>query len=155
MKRKLEKGKALVFARSTAAEGRKFPVHWNGDCTVTYLSMTKDMRGGLSLSLGGCGFRSHDIGGLRQTAPADMYERWCAFGLLDSHNRLHGSISYRVPWPFDDGAYNMLRKFVKLGCSLVPHIFAQAVKAHREDIPMMYPMFLEFPGDPTCRTPNW
>lgn len=46
----------------------------------------------------------------------------------------------------------MLRKFVKLKCSLMPYLFAQAVKAHREGIPMMRPMFLEFPDDPSCET---
>ncbi|MFB0503287.1 MAG: TIM-barrel domain-containing protein [Candidatus Bathyarchaeia archaeon] len=27
-------------------------------------------------------FWSHDIGGFEQTASADVYKRWCAFGLL-------------------------------------------------------------------------
>lgn len=152
LERKLGKDKALVFARSTAAGGQKFPVHWGGDCTASYLSMAEDLRGGLSLSLGGYGFWSHDIGGFEQTASADVYKRWCAFGLLSSHSRLHGSTSYRVPWLFDDEACDVLRKFVKLKCSLMPYLYAQAVKSHKEGIPMMRPMFLEFPGDLTCET---
>lgn len=152
LERKLGKGKALVFARSTAAGGQKFPVHWGGDCTATYPSMAEDLRGGLSLSLGGYGFWSHDIGGFEQTASADVYKRWCAFGLMSSHSRLHGSTSYRVPWLFDDEACDVLRRFVKLKCSLMPYIYGQAIKAHKEGIPMMRPMFLEFPGDLTCET---
>lgn len=152
LERKLGRDKALVFARSTAAGGQKFPVHWGGDCTATYPSMAEDLRGGLSLSLGGYGFWSHDIGGFEQTASADVYKRWCAFGLLSSHSRLHGSTSYRVPWLFDDEACDILRKFVKLKCSLMPYLYAQAVKAHKEGIPMMRPMFLEFPEDLTCET---
>ncbi len=152
LERKLGKGKALVFARSTAAGGQKYPVHWGGDCTATYPSMAEDLRGGLSLALGGYGFWSHDIGGFEQTASADVYKRWCAFGLLSSHSRLHGSDSYRVPWLFDEEACDILRKFVKLKCSLMPYIYAQAVKAHKEGIPMMRPMFLEFPEDLTCET---
>ncbi|TCL56961.1 alpha-D-xyloside xylohydrolase [Kineothrix alysoides] len=152
LERKLGKDKALVFARSTAAGGQKYPVHWGGDCTATYPSMAEDLRGGLSLALGGYGFWSHDIGGFEQTASADVYKRWCAFGLLSSHSRLHGSTSYRVPWLFDEEACDILRKFVKLKCSLMPYIYAQAVKAHKEGIPMMRPMFLEFPEDLTCET---
>lgn len=152
LERRLGKDKALVFARSTAAGGQKFPVHWGGDCTATYQSMAEDMRGGLSLSLGGYGFWSHDIGGFEQTASSDVYKRWCAFGLLSSHSRLHGSTSYRVPWLFDDEACDVLRKFVKLKCSLMPYLFAQAVKAHKEGCPMMRPMFFEFPDDPACET---
>jgi len=152
LERKLGKDKALVFARSTAAGGQKFPVHWGGDCTATYPSMAEDLRGGLSLSLGGYGYWSHDIGGFEQTASADVYKRWCAFGLLSSHSRLHGSSSYRVPWLFDEEASDVLRRFVKLKCSLMPYLYSQAVKAHKEGIPMMRPMFLEFPEDLTCET---
>lgn len=152
LERKLGRDKALVFARSTAAGGQKFPVHWGGDCTATYPSMAEELRGGLSLSVCGYGFWSHDIGGFEQTAPADVYKRWCAFGLLSSHSRLHGSTSYRVPWLFDEEACHVLRKFVRLKCSLMPYLYGQAVKAHKEGIPMMRPMFLEFPEDLTCET---
>ena len=152
LERKLGKNQALVFARSTAAGGQKFPVHWGGDSTATYPSMAEELRGGLSLSLGGYGFWSHDIGGFEQTASADVYKRWCAFGLLSSHSRLHGSASYRVPWLFDEEACDVLRTFVRLKCSLMPYLYAQAVKAHEEGIPMMRPMFLEFPDDLTCET---
>lgn len=152
LERKLGRDKALVFARSTAAGGQKFPVHWGGDCTATYPSMAEELRGGLSLSVCGYGFWSHDIGGFEQTASADVYKRWCAFGLLSSHSRLHGSTSYRVPWLFDEEACHVLRKFVRLKCSLMPYLYGQAVKAHKEGIPMMRPMFLEFPEDLTCET---
>lgn len=152
LEKRLGKNQALVFARSTAAGGQKFPVHWGGDSTATYPSMAEELRGGLSLSLGGYGFWSHDIGGFEQTASADVYKRWCAFGLLSSHSRLHGSTSYRVPWLFDEEACDVLRTFVRLKCSLMPYLYAQAVKAHEEGIPMMRPMFLEFPEDLTCET---
>lgn len=152
LERKRGAHEAVLFARSTAAGGQKFPVHWGGDCTATYPSMAEDLRGGLSLSLGGYGFWSHDIGGFEQTASADVYKRWCAFGLLSSHSRLHGSQSYRVPWLFDEEACDVLRKFVKLKCSFMPYLYGQAVQAHQEGIPMMRPMFLEFPEDLTCET---
>lgn len=150
LERKLGKNNALVFARSTTAGGQKFPVHWGGDCTATYPSMAEDLRGGLSLTLSGYGFWSHDIGGFEQTASADVYKRWCAFGLLSSHSRLHGSDSYRVPWLFDEEACDVLRKFVILKCNLMPYIYTQAVKVHKEGIPLMRPMFLEFSDDFTC-----
>ncbi|MDD3337532.1 MAG: alpha-xylosidase [Lachnospiraceae bacterium] len=152
LERKLGRDKAVLFARSTAAGGQKFPVHWGGDCTATYPSMAEDLRGGLSLALAGYGFWSHDIGGFEQTASADVYKRWCAFGLLSSHSRLHGSQSYRVPWLFDEEACDVLRKFVKLKCSLMPYLYNQAVKAHTEGIPMMRPMLLDFPEDLSAET---
>ncbi len=143
-------GEAVLFARSATVGGQKFPVHWGGDCSANYPSMAETLRSGLSLACAGFGFWSHDISGFERTAPADVYKRWCQFGLMSSHSRLHGSSSYRVPWLFDDEACDVLRKFVKLKCQLMPYLYRQAVLSHEEGIPLMRPMFVEFPGDRAC-----
>ncbi len=149
---KLGRGKATVFARSATVGGQQFPVHWGGDSTATFESMAESLRGGLSLCLSGFGFWSHDIGGFEQTTAADVYKRWCAFGLLSSHSRLHGNSSYRVPWLYDEEAVDVLRYFTKLKCRLMPYLFAKAVEAHETGVPMMRAMILEFPDDPACDT---
>ena len=90
------------------------------------------------------------MGGFEQTAPAEVYKRWCAFGLLSSHSRLHGSGSYRVPWLFDEESVDVLRKFTKLKCSLMPYLFAASCQARQKGTPVMRAMILEFPEDPAC-----
>jgi alpha-D-xyloside xylohydrolase len=112
--------------------------------------MAESLRGGLSLSLCGFGFWSHDIGGFEGLPDPAVYKRWVAFGLLSSHSRLHGSTSYRVPWNYNDEACDVLRFFTKLKCRLMPYLYGAAVEAHREGKPMMRAMLLEFPGDPAC-----
>jgi len=150
LKEERGEGDALVFARSATAGGQQFPVHWGGDCTATFESMAESLRGGLSLGLSGFGFWSHDIGGFEQTASADVYKRWAAFGLLSSHSRLHGSSSYRVPWNYDEEAVQVLSKFSKLKCSLMPYLFRAAMQAHEHGTPLLRAMLLEFPDDPAC-----
>ena len=145
-------GEAVLFARSATVGGQQFPAHWGGDCSASYVSMAETLRGGLSLSLGGFGFWSHDISGFESTAPADIYKRWCQFGLLSSHSRLHGSSSYRVPWMFDEEACDILREFVNLKCCLMPYLYGQAVRSHKEGRPVLRPMFLDFPEDRACDT---
>ncbi|MDR1443350.1 MAG: alpha-xylosidase [Treponema sp.] len=144
------KGEAVVFARSAAAGCQKFPLHWGGDCAATYESMAETLRGGLSLALTGFGFWSHDISGFESTATADLFKRWCAFGLLSSHSRLHGNQSYRVPWNFDDEASDVLRFFTELKCRLMPYLWAKAVESHSRGLPLLRAMVLEFPDDPGC-----
>lgn len=152
LKRERGEGEAVLFARSGTAGGQAFPVHWGGDNSATYVSMAETLRSGLSLAQSGYGFWSHDISGFESTAPADVYKRWCAFGLMSSHSRLHGSSSYRVPWLFDDEACDVLRHFVKLKCRLMPYLYGAAVEAHECGTPMMRQMTLEFPHDPGCDT---
>lgn len=146
------KNEAVLFARSATATCQQFPVHWGGDCWGTYESMSESLRGGLSLGMTGFGYWSHDIGGFEHSSPAHVYKRWVQFGLLSSHSRLHGSSSYRVPWVYDDQAVDVLRKFTKLKCSLMPYLYAQAKITSNSGLPMMRSMVLEFPDNPACRT---
>ena len=153
------KDKAVLFARSATAGCQKFPVHWGGDCAAEYSAMAETLRGGLSLCASGFGFFSHDIGGFEQTASADVYKRWVAFGLMSTHSRLHGSTSYRVPWAYEEddpanpeNACAVLRFFTKLKGRLMPYLWAQANKTHQTGIPMMRAMVLDFADDPACHT---
>ena len=145
------KDKACLFARSATVGGQKFPVHWGGDCYAEYSAMAETVRGGLSLCSTGFGFFSHDIGGFEATAPADVYKRWCAFGLMSTHSRLHGSSSYRVPWNFDEESCDVLRFYTKLKGRLMPYLWSQAIKTHEVGVPMMRSMVIAFSNDPACK----
>lgn len=150
LREKLGEDQAVLFARSASVGAQQFPVHWGGDCYATYESMAESLRGGLSIGLSGFGFWSHDIGGFENTAPAHVYKRWCAFGLLSSHSRLHGSKSYRIPWAYDDEACDVLRHFTRWKCRLMPYLFAMSAQATECGTPVMRAMMLEFAGDPAC-----
>ena len=153
------KDNAVLFARSATAGGQKFPVHWGGDCAAEYSAMAETLRGGLSLCASGFGFFSHDIGGFEQTASADVYKRWVAFGLMSTHSRLHGSTSYRVPWAYEEddpqnpeNACAVLRYFTNLKGRLMPYLWAQANLTHQTGIPMMRAMVIDYADDPACLT---
>lgn len=150
LQRKLGKQQAAVFARSAAVGSQQFPVHWGGDCWSTYPSMAETLRGGLSFSLSGFSYWSHDIAGFEHGATPDLYKRWTQFGLLSSHSRYHGNTEYKVPWIYDEEAVDVTRKFTKLKCSLMPYLYQSACQASMTGIPMMRPMILEFTDDETC-----
>jgi alpha-D-xyloside xylohydrolase len=145
------KNASCLFARSATVGGQKFPVHWGGDPFASYSAMAETLRAGLSLCATGFGFYSHDISGFESTATPDLYKRWCAFGLMSTHSRLHGSSSYRVPWLFDEEAVEVLRFYTRLKGRLMPYLYSQAVKTHQTGVPMMRPMILEFPDDTVCK----
>jgi alpha-D-xyloside xylohydrolase len=150
LQRKLGKQQAVVFARSAAVGSQKFPVHWGGDCWSTYPSMAETLRGGLSFSLSGFSYWSHDIAGFEHGATPDLYKRWTQFGLLSSHSRYHGNTEYKVPWMYDEEAVDVTRFFAKLKCSLMPYLYQNACESTETGIPMMRPMVLEFTDDESC-----
>ncbi|PPF46868.1 alpha-xylosidase [Pseudoclavibacter sp. AY1F1] len=153
----LGEGEATLFARSATAGGQKYPVHWGGDSTSSFASMAETLRGGLSLAFSGFGYWSHDIGGFEGVPDSAVFKRWTAFGLLSSHSRLHASESYRVPWDFDtdvdesdaQSAVSVLRKFTRLKATLMPYLLMAGREASAAGTPIMRPLLLEFPHDPS------
>ncbi len=150
LQRKRGKDDAVLFARSATVGGQKFPVHWGGDCYSDFPSMSESLRGGLSLQMSGFGYWSHDIGGFESTSTPDVYKRWCAFGLLSSHSRLHGSTSYRVPWAYDEESVDVVKFFTNLKLRLMPYLYKTAVDTSVTGIPTMRSMVLEYTNDITC-----
>ncbi|OBZ75677.1 Alpha-xylosidase [Grifola frondosa] len=150
LERRFGKGEAVVFARSATAGGQRFPVHWGGDCESTFEAMAETLRGGLSLTSSGFAFASHDIGGFEGHPPPEVYHRWVAYGLFSSHSRLHGSMSYRVPWQYGEEAATYMARFLDMKHRLMPYLYNLALEAHAKGHPLQRAMFLEFPTDPTA-----
>ncbi|KDQ59474.1 glycoside hydrolase family 31 protein [Jaapia argillacea MUCL 33604] len=149
LKKHFGEGEAVLFARSAHAGGQRFPVHWGGDCESTFEAMAETLRGGLSLTLSGFAFSSHDIGGFEGRPPPEIYHRWVAFGLFSSHSRLHGSHTYRVPWEYGEEAAKYMAKFVATKHRLMPYLYNLAIHAHLTGHPIQRAMFLEFIQDRT------
>lgn len=150
LEKRLGVGRAVLFSRAGTAGSQKFPVHWGGDSLSEYSSMAASLRAGLSLSLSGFGFWSHDIGGFEAGCTPDIYMRWTQFGLLTSHSRYHGNKEYKVPWLYGEEAVDVARLFTRLKLRLMPYLYAAAVEASASGIPVLRPMLLEFPDDETC-----
>ncbi|VDB97661.1 unnamed protein product [Peniophora sp. CBMAI 1063] len=152
IKRRRGEGQAVLFARAAHAGGQRMPVHWGGDCESTFQAMAETLRGGLSLTTSGFAFSSHDIGGFEGHPPEEIYQRWVAFGLFSSHSRLHGSISYRVPWNYSEAAAQNMAKFLDAKHRLMPYLYDLALKAVHTGAPLQRAMFLEFLEDRTTHT---
>ncbi|KAI0371721.1 alpha-glucosidase [Pilatotrama ljubarskyi] len=149
LERRFGKGEAVVFARSATAGGQRFPVHWGGDCESTFEAMAETLRGGLSLTFSGFAFASHDIGGFEGHPPPEIYNRWVAYGLFSSHSRLHGSMSYRVPWQYGEAAAAYMAKFLDAKHRLMPYLYQLSLQGNTKGHPMQRAMFIEFLEDRT------
>ncbi|MGQ9571727.1 MAG: TIM-barrel domain-containing protein [Dehalococcoidia bacterium] len=146
-----ERGEGLVWGRSGYAGSQRYPLNWTGDNPSTFEGMAAALRAGLSLSLSGIPFWSHDIGGFwpggQVGAPSpELYIRWAQFGLLSCHARFHGT-SPREPWHFGEQAVAIVRDFACLRYRLLPYLHALAHQACQTGVPVVRPLFLEFPDD--------
>lgn len=140
-------GEAVVWGRPGCIGIQKIPLQWSGDSHSTFRDMASVLRSGLSYSLSGALFWSHDIGGFQGKKPSPiLYIRWSQWGLLSSHSRCHGT-SPREPWEYGEEALKIFIKFDKLRYSLLPYIYSCAYEAILKGIPIVRPLILEFQDD--------
>jgi alpha-D-xyloside xylohydrolase len=104
--------------------------------------------GGLSFSLSGVAFWSHDIGGFQGETTPELYVRWAQWGLLCSHSRGHGTAS-REPWSQGEQALAIFKGYDELRYRLIPYLYSYAHLAHRTGLPVLRPLVLEYQDDPT------
>jgi alpha-D-xyloside xylohydrolase len=138
---------AVTWGRSAWTGGQRFPLYWGGDPYAPFEGMASALRGGLSLSLSGFPFWSHDIGGFWGEPSERLYIRWAQFGLLSSHARCHG-VTPREPWHFGEEATRVFRKFAELRYRLLPYLSSLAAAATETGMPVVRPLVLEYQDDP-------
>ena len=138
---------ALIWGRSAWTGNQQFPMYWGGDAQPSFNGMYSALRGGLSVSLSGFPFWSHDIGGFRGEPSRETYIRWVQFGLLSSHSRCHGTTP-REPWEFGDEAVEVFKKFAAVRYRLISYLYSYAEVACRTGLPIVRPLLLEYPDDP-------
>ena len=138
----------IMWARAAWAGSQRYPLHWGGDAATTNTGLLGTLRAGLSFSLSGFSFWSHDMGGFVKSTPEDLYCRWIPFGFLTSHTRAHGAPPTE-PWLYDSKrVQDVFRKSAEMKYRLMPYVYAQAKECTEKGLPMLRALFVEFPDDP-------
>ncbi len=118
----------------------------------------------LNTALSGIPWWNTDIGGFHGGDPDDpayqeVMVRWFQFGALSPLMRLHGFRDPGMPlgpdmtggpnevWSYGDRALPILEKYLRLRERLRPYVLDVMRAAHEEGLPVMRPLFLEFPED--------
>ena len=144
-------------------------VVWSGDIPSTFDSLQKQLRAGLNMAMCGIPWWTTDIGGFYDGNPNDpafqeLIIRWFQFGVFCPIFRLHG---FRLPyppdsnkcepynltggpneiWSFGEEAYDIIKNLLFLREKIKPYLMEQMKRAHEEGIPIMRPLFIDFPSD--------
>lgn len=144
-------------------------VVWSGDIPSTFDSLQKQLRAGLNMAICGIPWWTTDIGGFFDGDPNDpafqeLIIRWFQFGVFCPIFRLHG---FRLPyppdsnkcepydltggpneiWSFGEEAYDIIKNLLFLREKIKPYLMEQMKRAHEEGIPIMRPLFIDFPSD--------
>ncbi|HTV57111.1 MAG TPA: TIM-barrel domain-containing protein, partial [Terriglobia bacterium] len=146
--RKIEPGtRPFVLTRATYAGGQRYAATWTGDNSSTWnhLRMTTPMIESLGLS--GFSFSGADVGGFAGTATPDLLTKWievAAFQPIDRDHTEKGT-GDQEPWAGGAAQEDVRRRFIEQRYRLMPYLYTLAEQSARTGLPMVRPLFLDYP----------
>ncbi len=145
----------FVLTRATYAGGQRYAVTWTGDNSSSWnhLRMTTPMLENLGLS--GFAFSGADVGGFAGTPSPGLLTRWIEVGAFQPIDRDHTEkgTGDQEPWVGGAEQENIRRHFIETRYRLIPYIYTLAEEASRTGLPLVRPLFLEFPDAAADRHP--
>ena len=143
-----------VLTRAGFAGSQRYAATWTGDnaATWTHYRLTVPML--LSLGLSGYPLAGVDEGGFSGSPTPELLTRWTELGTFLPLFRNHSDRGTRTREPWIDGPEHesIRRMYIETRYRLMPYIYSSFEETSRTGIPLMRPMFLEFPNDPAFET---
>ncbi len=142
--------RGLSFSRWGGFGDQKHPIHFSGDTWATWECLKFEVEFTAMSSNVGLFYWGHDTGGFAGEPNAEMYVRWTQFCALSACLRAHSERNAKLdrrPWKWGDEAENAMRESYHLRSRLMPYIYSVAHTAYEDDIPMLEPMYYEYPND--------
>ncbi|HTS06089.1 MAG TPA: TIM-barrel domain-containing protein [Candidatus Eisenbacteria bacterium] len=137
----------FVLTRATFAGGQRYGFTWTGDNSATWNHLRLATQMVLNLGLSGISFVGADVGGFNGTPSSDLLTRWVELAAFSPFFRDHydkGSGPHEV-WANGPEQEAVRRRYIETRYKLLPYIYSLADETSRTGLPMMRPVFLEFP----------
>jgi len=137
----------FVLTRATYAGGQRYAATWTGDNSSSWnhLRLATPMLENLGLS--GFAFSGADVGGYAGTPSPELLTKWievAAFQPIDRDHTEKGT-GDQEPWIGGPEHEAIRRHFIEVRYKLIPYLYTLAEEASRTGLPMLRPLFLEFP----------
>ena len=137
----------FVLTRAAYSGAQRYAATWTGDNSSTWnhLKMSTPML--LSMGISGYPLVGDDIGGFAGSPTADLLTRWFEVGALNPIYRDHTAkgTADQEPWVHGPEHEAIRRKYIELRYELMPYLYTWIEEASRTGIPLMRPVFLEYP----------
>lgn len=141
--------RAFVLSRALFAGTQRFGAIWTGDNTADWSHLRASQPMLLSLGLAGVAFSGADVGGFFGNPDGELLTRWYQAAALQPFFRGHAHLDSkrREPWVYEEPYAGIMRDAIRLRYRLLPHLYTLFHEASVEGVPVMRPMWFEFPQD--------
>ena len=149
----------FVLTRAAFAGNQRYAATWTGDNQATWEHYRLTLPTLLSLGVSGYAFAGNDVGGFAQSPQPDLVTRWFEVGAFTPMFRDHNDSETmpKEPWVHGPVHEAIRRRYIEERYRLMPYLYTAFEENSRDGIPVMRPVFLEFPtfGDPHDTAGDW
>jgi alpha-glucosidase len=137
----------FVLTRAAYAGAQRYAATWTGDNLATWNHISMSTPTLLSMGLSGYPLVGDDIGGFGSSPPSDLLTRWYELGAFNPIFRNHAAkgTADHEPWVNGPEQEAIRRKYIELRYKLLPYIYTVTEETTHTGIPIMRPVFLEYP----------
>jgi alpha-glucosidase len=138
----------FVLTRAAYAGAERYAATWTGDNSATWNHIGMSVPQIMSLGLSGYSMVGADVGGFAGSPPADLLTRWYELGVFYPMYRDHAAkgTADHEPWASGPEQEAIRKRYIELRYKLLPYIYTAMEETSRTGIPMMEPIFLEYPA---------
>jgi alpha-glucosidase len=139
----------FVLTRAAYAGAQRYAASWTGDNTSSWNHLRMMTPTLVNLGLSGYPLVGADIGGFAGSPPPDLLTRWLELGVFTPIYRDHTTkgTADQEPWVHGPAQEAIRRRYIELRYRLLPYIYTGVEETTRTGIPLMRPVFLEYPQD--------
>jgi alpha-glucosidase len=138
----------FVMTRASYAGGQRYAATWTGDNSSSWAHLSLSVQQLVSLGLSGFAYAGDDIGGFAGAPPSpELLTRWIEVGAFNPIFRDHyeRDKAAQEPWAHGSEQEAIRRRYIEERYRLMPYIYALADENSRTGLPLMRPVFLEYP----------
>ncbi|KAJ6378065.1 hypothetical protein OIU78_028320 [Salix suchowensis] len=141
----------FVLSRAFFPGSQRYGSVWTGDNTADWDHLRVSVPMILTLGLTGISFSGADVGGFFGNPEPELLVRWYQLGAFYPFFRAHAhqDTKRREPWLFGEKNTRLIREAIRVRYMLLPYFYTLFREANTTGLPVMRPLWMEFPSDET------
>ncbi|HBI6978930.1 TPA: glycoside hydrolase family 31 protein [Clostridium perfringens] len=141
--------RGFSMTRATYAGGQRYSSVWTGDNMSLWSQMRMSISMNANLGISGFSFVGNDVSGFGLDSSEELFIRWMEMGPFIPIFRNHSNMYTRrqEPWAFGPRAEKIAKKSIELRYELLPYIYDLYYISHKEGLPILRPMIMEYEKD--------
>ena len=154
--RLLPNTRPFVMTRASYAGGHRYAATWTGDNSSTWNHLRQTVPQLLNLGLSGFSMSGADVGGFAGSPQPELLTRWLEIAAFQPIDRDHTAVGTLPQEPWENGTaedLHLRRRYIEERYHLLPYIYTTAEEMSRTGLPIIRPLFLEYPNGAIDRQP--